>query len=303
MFDWDDILRSSAVRPRRELDLPRVMERASVLRRRKHLIAASALVLIAVATITGLKAAPLGDTVDTLLPPSGFGGDSRQQGAIMPSETQAATYLLSAFAIEHPYVAAAGDQRHDDHFCRSHRGACEPDSSRAEVTFEMTWATEDFPGLTRCRLQAFDEAGAPVGSGSVDLEDLDPNDDASGAALVMDVSGEPATASGECEAGDYPPGPGFRFEFVSATDPADPPHGTLPADRVELTFITHYLVDDPGTRSCRLIVTLRNGEERVLGEYSQAAPENGSSITLTPSVGAPSDVSNAAIECGPWTAP
>ena len=234
------------------------------------------------------------------------GSEEDGDGDFVPAEEGDDTYLIEVVSIEYPYVEADEHLLDDEFYCDSHQGACEPDGGAAEAVYMPEWSGDTYPGDLDCLMTMYDEDGNEVGSALFGLSVLDPSVVEPGMDTVpVYVSSAPARASGVCEAGQYQPGPGYDFEFVQArhweTSYEDPDGPPAPR-RTELEFRVTWLLDDPDTRYCHVIVELTDGSRREYDEFSTSASEE-SPYTLTVAIEDPSSVSDADIECRTYDKP
>ncbi len=299
MNDIDLLLKSAAARPVTEPDIGAAVARGRWLRKRRWggrgfigLIVLLGLFMTSQSLIDRTTRGPIGPAEDSR---HKSGGDD-----FVPAQNGEPTYRLFDFSIEYPYIEATKrqqKQRGQGSYCDFRKGACDPDPSKAEVKMSTAWATKDFPGEVRCRVEVFDDEGHLISSLIVGgLEDLTPR---GRIAVPVPVSGRPERATGQCEAGELSPGPGYQLKFLRATEPEAPPGFAPAADMVELDFKVRRLVDDPGTKLCTLRVFIKDGNvER--STFTLGNP--GKKVTLnSKATGDPNDIRNATVRCEEFT--
>ncbi|MBK5228931.1 MAG: hypothetical protein JJE05_10525 [Actinobacteria bacterium] len=193
-----------------------------------------------------------------------------------------ASYQLSNFRIEHPYVRAGEWTT--------------PTTEVAAVYFDIQFTTGDFPGPTECALELYDKDGAVVGSATTVLNVLDPAESNrnGGVPVAIETSGTPTAAQGHCAAGTYEKGPGYAFEFLGKRDvPED-----YPQDRVELVFSSRWIDDaQPGWRSCALEVSYTDGTKEKLAPFTLVVGEPNAEVVQTPVIPESKTVGDAELVC------
>jgi hypothetical protein len=262
--DIRTVLQGGAALPRRPLDLEAATLRArwlSWLRR----IRVTAVVLLVCLLIAG-GVPVVTDWLDTTTPPPA-GPPSRQ--GFVPARPGQPTHVLSDLEIEYPYLVASDGSggRLPDDDCRPQKQECRLDPTRAAVTYGVAWAGDEFPGDTRCRITLEDASGEEVGARTFSLTVLDPS-------LVrprltetaIEVDREPSSASAACEAGDYAPGPGYRLDLMEIRRRGP--------QRTQLIFEVVFLVPEPDTRMCHLVVHLDDGRTRRFDDFTLTTRRN-----------------------------
>ena len=110
-----------------------------------------------------------------------FAWAALRPGSPTVGSTGSGTYVLSDFEVM-PYVD---------------RGTEEVDPMQAEVTFALRWSSNEYPGAHSCTLRVFDQAGAGIGSVSVEMDSM-MRDTSSSMRLPVTGSTNGATATGSC---------------------------------------------------------------------------------------------------------
>lgn len=159
-----------------------------------------------------------------------------------PASPTSGTYVLSDFRVE-PYDDPASGE-----------------DGRVRVFFETAWSAGEYPGIHRCRLWVASAGGRTIGSRSIELSTLSP-EDPRWAVVAVDGSAGGATATGECSSG--------RLDIPRAASISDVRFGYV-EERLSVVF----RVDLPSGRSigaqvCTSAVWDAGG--RLLGSASFAA--------------------------------
>jgi hypothetical protein len=284
------VLHGGASLPRRPLDLEAVTLRAKWLAWLRR-IRITAVVLVASGLIA--IAVPLvGEWIDTSSSPPPA-GPSEDRGFV-PARPGQPTHVLTDLSIEYPYLAVPdgmkGQRRKE--YCRFRKGECRPDPASAGVAYGVAWSTDEFPGDTRCRVTVEDSSGVEVGRSTFSLLALDPSlVRPRSSEIEVDVDGEPDSASAVCEAGDYQPGPGYRLNLIDVK-----PKGL---SRTSLIFDIEFLVPEPDTRMCHLVVHLEDGSTRRYGDFTlTTGPGRRHRFTVRI---APDDIAGAEAPCRTYT--
>lgn len=98
-----------------------------------------------------------------------------------PASPASGTYVLSDFRVE-PYDDPASG---------------EAEAGRMRVSFATEWSAGGYPGIHRCRLRVVSASGVTIGSRSLELSTLSP-EDSRWALVAVNGSAEGATATGGC---------------------------------------------------------------------------------------------------------
>jgi hypothetical protein len=169
------------------------------------------------------------------------------------------------------------------------------------VFVKYRWATDSYPGDVRCRVHALDDEGNVIGTQMIGIDSLSPHPPRK-VEIEVHVPQNPADASGECEAGVYKPGPGYRFRLLSKERyiVRDPGTGEVVHRKTKLTFDVQFIRDGDhvDTRECRLIVTMAGGERRKFGPFTLTIGED-RPLELMPPIKDPDSIESAHVKC--WT--
>lgn len=249
---------------------------------KRNALVAGAVVVVFAASGLGIKAALESNRPDRadLVEVGGHSDD----GKFVPAREGESTYLLSDFKIHYPYPQTAqmeGEELADD----------------AGVSYRWRWATSKYPGHLDCQIRLYDHDGSLVGSAITGLSDLQPESGGRRSVLPVEVSGEPARAEGECEAGRYRAGQGWRVTFVRA-EPYTPTNvrgEAEPKERIRLIFDVEQVTEHPESRLCRMTVWFESGRiER--GEFTTNSGKVFENMETAYPASDP--VTNAKIVCG-----
>ena len=263
--------------------------------RRRGLIALSTAACVALAGV-GL-AAVVGRDPGA---PRQEAADHTGDGVFVPAERGEATYLLSDFKIYYPYARvdhmpgmAAGSAKRQQ-LCSLSPARCQKRWDQAGVSYEWRWATNSYPGDLDCRLRLYDNNGDLVANAITGLSGLESRSRGKPFVIPIDVSGEPVRAEGECEAGQYEGGAGWRITFVRS-EPYQPDSGP-PGERLRLIFEVEELDDHADSRACRMKVWFESGRTRS-GEFTT----NSATIfeSMETQYPASDPVTDAKVTCGP----
>lgn len=240
---------------------------------KRNAVVAGLLIVVLVASGAGIK------TVlesSQRIPPSVVEvGDQSGDGKFLPAQEGEVTYLLSDFEIHYPYRAVdhiqgmeAGSERRE-RYCSTTPSSCEIRADHAGVSYRWQWATSKYPGDVDCQIRLYADDGSLVGSAVTQLSGLQPESRGRRSVLSIEVSGDPATAEGECEASRYRAGQGWRVTFVRA-EPYTPTAfsgGRAPEERIRLIFDVEQVSEHADSRLCRMTVWFESGRvER--GEFT-----------------------------------
>lgn len=162
------------------------------------------------------------------------------------------TYLLTDFAVVYPFVDPITGEK---------------DETEAGVRYTPLWSGDEYPGAVACEVILRDQSGAVVGKHLFGLDSASPVTESVGFE-PMSVDAGPDTASGSCEMGDAPDGPGYRFEGPLSIGAGDEGWALI-------EFYVTWAAEDPGTRSCTAFVTTRDGETIEVDHFTINVPNGG----------------------------
>jgi hypothetical protein len=192
------------------------------------------------------------------------------------------TYVLSDFRVRYPFTPAPEGSRED---------YGPPDSNKAAVFFTANWSGDRFPGEVWCEVVVLGEGGDVVGMArflgayAAPIRRSPP--------VPVDVLGEPVSATGSCEAGTYPPGPGYMFG-----DPRITPNDSEEIQgRSEIAFTVRWATPgrDPSVRICHLSLMLEDGRTIDLGSFGFDAPDGVEATFGAPA--SPDRIEDAVVTC------
>jgi hypothetical protein len=285
--DIRSVLRGGAALPRSPLDLEAATLRARWLAWLRRIRVAAVVLVVCLVVAGGLPL--LSEWIGAAVPPPA--GPPSTDDAFVPARPGQATHVLSDLGIEYPYLGVPDRMkgRRRDGYCRIRPKECRRDPNRAGVTYTVAWSTEDFPGDTRCRITLQDASGAEVGTTTFSLTVMDPSlVRPRSSELPVRVDREPSSASAVCEAGDYQPGPGYRLDLVDVKRHTP--------TRTWLIFDVEFLVPEPDTRTCNIVVHLDGGRTRRFDDFTLTTGENGRQRFTVP-IRDPNTVADAEAPC------
>lgn len=259
-------------------DVGDVTGRGRRIKAKRSALIAGGLVLMLAASGVGIDVALNSNPPDTpgIAEVGGHSGDGR----FVPAEEGDATYLLSDLEIHYPFREVdhmpgmePGSERRE-RYCSTRPSRCDELVDHAGVSYRWRWATSRYPGQVDCQVRLYDDDGSLVGSAIGALSGLEPESRGRRSVFPIEVSREPVRAEGECEAGRYRPGRGWRITFVRA-EPYTPTHVSgeaPPEERIRLIFDVEQLSEHADSRQCRMTVWFESGRIR-RGEFTTNSGE------------------------------
>jgi hypothetical protein len=194
------------------------------------------------------------------------------------------TYVLSEFAVEHPY---------DDP-----RDEVPPSGELASISFVADWPNGQFPGTADCQLSLFASDGSPVGTLAFDL--VMGTNGARAPSMVVPVSAAPSRAEASCtdRADEVASGAGYVFSGPTSVVAAiDPMSDKAIPDITEVEFDVRWEgVSSPGLRTCYLTVLRSDGTSDAPLKMGVLVGEGPVTFDVR---GTPNTVLGAEVTCGP----
>jgi hypothetical protein len=197
------------------------------------------------------------------------------------------TYVLSEFAIEHPY---------DDP-----RDEVQPTVGLAAVSFVAHWPEGQFPGAADCELSLFASDGSSVGT--LEFELVMGTDGARAPSMVLPVSAPPSRSAASCtdRAGEVAAGAGYVFSGPTSVAAArnSLTDKTIP-NITEVEFGVRWMGESsPGLRTCYLTVSRRDGTTDEPLKFNVLWGEGPLTFDVQ---GPPTTVLGALVTCRPFEA-